>query len=71
MPRGHQTGGKLNVPGNITLPFLPPYSPELNPMENVWEYIRANKLRALVWDTYDEIINGLGCDLSWDRHGSH
>src|SRR6187399_1746756 len=34
----HQTGGRLRVPDNITLLPLPPYSPELNPMENVWHY---------------------------------
>jgi hypothetical protein len=38
----HQNGGKLQVPDNISLLILPPYSPELNPMENVWEYLRAN-----------------------------
>src|SRR5450432_4252725 len=32
----HQRGGKLRVPNNITPLPLPPYSPELNPMENVW-----------------------------------
>jgi transposase len=60
----HQTGGKLNVPDNITLLPLPPYAPELNPMENVWEYLRANKLCALVWDTYDAIINA--CRDAWN-----
>ncbi len=40
----HQPGGRLCVPDNITLVHLPPYSPELNPMENVREYLRANKL---------------------------
>jgi transposase len=33
----HQTGGRLRVPDNITLLHLPPYAPELNPVENVWE----------------------------------
>ncbi len=60
----HQTGGELIVPDNITLLSLPPYAPELNPMENVWEYLRANKLCALVWDTYDAIINA--CRDAWD-----
>ena len=32
----HQEGAVLAVPDNIFLPHLPPYSPELNPMENVW-----------------------------------
>src|SRR5208283_5643627 len=34
----HQSGGELNVPENIVMLPPPPYSPELNPMENVWEY---------------------------------
>jgi hypothetical protein len=32
----HQPGKRLRVPHNITLMPLPPYAPELNPMENVW-----------------------------------
>jgi hypothetical protein len=52
----HQRGKNLIVPDNIRLLSLPPYSPELNPMENVWNYLRQNKLCALVWDTYDEIL---------------
>ncbi len=40
----HQIGGALVVPDNIVLLHLPPYSPELNPMENVWDYLRQNKL---------------------------
>jgi len=59
----HQTGGKLDVPDNITLLKLPPYAPELNSMENVWEYLRANKLCALVWDTYDAIVQA--CRNAW------
>ena len=34
----------LVVPDNISLVTLPPYSPELNPVENVWQYLRANWL---------------------------
>jgi hypothetical protein len=36
----HQTGGRLQVPGNLSLLRLPPYSPELNPQENIWQYLR-------------------------------
>ena len=46
----HQRGRKLQVPDTITLLSLLPYSPELNPMENVWAYPRQTKLCALVWD---------------------
>jgi transposase len=60
----HQTGGKLIVPDNITLLPLPPYAPELNPMENVWEYLRANKLCALVWDSYEQIVDA--CCKAWN-----
>ena len=45
------------VPDNITLLKLPPYAPELNPMENVWQYLRAIKLAITVFDTYDEILD--------------
>ena len=48
----HQQGRALLVPHNITLLPLPPYAPELNAMENVWDYLRANKLSSLVWDIF-------------------
>ena len=51
----HQSGGALKVPDNIVVIELPPYAPELNPMENVWAYLRANKLCARVWDSYEAI----------------
>ena len=59
----HQRGERLVVPHNITLLPLPPYSPELNPMENVWAYLRQNKLCALVWNTYEEILDA--CQSAW------
>jgi transposase len=59
-----QTGGRLKLPGNITLLPLPPYSPELNPMENVWQYLRANKLCGLVWDSYEAIVDA--CQDAWN-----
>ena len=39
---GFHISGTLQVPGNITLLPLPPYSPELNPVENLWHYLRAH-----------------------------
>jgi len=59
----HQTGGRLRVPDNITLLHLPPYSPELNPVENVWAYLRSNKLSNSVFDTYEEIVGA--CCNAW------
>ena len=60
----HQRGKALQVPANITLLSLPPYSPELNPMEKVWDYLRQNKLCALVWDSYNEIVDA--CKTAWN-----
>lgn len=60
----HQRGKSLMVPGNIVLLPLPGYSPELNPMENVWEYLRQNKLCATVWNSYEEIIEA--CKTAWN-----
>src|SRR5450631_2986936 len=48
-------------PHNITLVPLPPYAPELNPIENVWEYLRGNKLAITVFDSYDDILDK-ACD---------
>ena len=57
----HQTGDKLRVPDNVTLLHLPPYSPELNPVENIWAYLRGNKLSNRVFDTYEAIVDAC-CD---------
>jgi len=63
----HQVGDKLRVPDNITLLHLPPYSPELNPVENVWAYLRGNKLSNRVFDDYDAIVDAC-CDAwNWLR----
>ncbi len=37
------------VPDNITLLPLPPYSPELNPVENLWQFLKHNFLNARVF----------------------
>lgn len=60
----HQTGGRLCVPDNITLLPLPPYAPELNPIENLWEYLRGNLLSFRIWDTYEAILDD--CCTAWN-----
>ena len=54
----------LCIPENITLLLLPPYAPELNPIENVWAYLRANRLAISVFETCDEIVTQC-CD-AWN-----
>jgi hypothetical protein len=39
---GFHTARSLEVPANVTLLGLPPYSPELNPIENLWHYLRSH-----------------------------
>jgi hypothetical protein len=39
---GFHTSGSLEVPANVSLVRLPPYSPELNPIENLWHYLRSH-----------------------------
>ena len=48
------------MPDNITLLPLPAYAPELNPMENVWEYLRPNKLSRLVEEMHTWLSETLG-----------
>lgn len=61
---GWHAAGDLAVPDNISLLPLPPYAPELNPVENVWAYLRANKLAITVFDTYDDIVDA--CCAAWN-----
>jgi len=61
----HQTGGALRVPANIIPLHLPPYAPELNPLENVWAFLRSNKLANRVYETYDAILDACSEAWSW------
>jgi hypothetical protein len=57
-------GPKLVVPKNIVLLKLPPYAPELNSVENVWNYLRSNFLSHCVWHTYEAIVDA--CCKAWN-----
>src|SRR4051794_28649455 len=50
---GWHVSGDLVVPANLTLVHLPPYSPELNPVERVWLYLRERWLSHRVLAGYD------------------
>ena len=60
----HQLGGRLELPENVSLLHLPRYAPQLNPMENVWAYLRSNYLSISLWDTYDQIVDA--CCRAWN-----
>lgn len=54
---GYHRSARLKVPANITLIRLPRYAPELNSAENIWEYLRKNKLSNIVFKSYDDIVD--------------
>ena len=62
---GWHATGKLDLPNNITPIFLPSRAPELNPVENVWQYLRQNWLSNWVFEDYDAIVDA-ACD-AWRR----
>lgn len=43
--------GKLKKRQNIEFVYLPPYSPELNPVERFWEYLKGNTIKNKAFDT--------------------
>ena len=55
----------LRVPPNVTLVPLPPYSPELNPVERVWLYLRERFLSLRVFADYRAVVDA--CCAAWNR----
>ena len=53
---GWHTSKKLVAPDNITLMPLPPRAPELNPVENIWQFMRDNWLSNRVFTSYENIV---------------
>ena len=62
---GWHTTPELRMPANVTPIWLPSRSPELNPVENVWQYLRQNWLSNRVFETYDDIIDA-ACE-AWNN----
>jgi len=64
---GWHTTKKLEIPENISILPLPPYSPELNPTEHIWDYIREQKeFNNYTFDSLAQVDKQLGkalCDL--------
>jgi transposase len=52
----HKAKG-LALPDGITVLLLPPYSPELNPVENLWHYLRSHYLSNRTYDDYDALLD--------------
>lgn len=52
---GFHTAKDLRVPENVTLVQLPPYSPELNPIENLWHYLKSHFWSNRAYDDYNAL----------------
>jgi transposase len=62
---GWHLSDKLVVPPNITLLPLPPKCPELNPVENLWQFLRDNWLSNRVFPSYRAILDH--CCYAWNK----
>lgn len=60
---GFHVSGQLRVPDNVTILSLPPYSPELNPIENLWHYLKSHFWSNRAYADYDR-----GVDLLKNPH---
>jgi transposase len=62
---GWHVSKTLPVPPNITLVPLPAKSPELNPVENIWQFMRDNWLSNRVFSSYEDILDH--CCFAWNK----
>lgn len=61
---GWHLSGRLIVPANITIVPLPPKCPELNPVENLWQFMRDNWLSNRIFKSYEDVLDH--CCYAWN-----
>jgi transposase len=61
---GWHLAGALNIPAKVTIVPLPAKCPELNPQENVWQFMRNNWLSKRVFTSYENILDH--CCYAWN-----
>jgi transposase len=54
---GWHTTGRIQVPSNITLLPLPPYTPELNVVERLWHWVKDHEFGNRIYPTYDDLAD--------------
>ena len=62
---GWHLSSRLVVPPNITLVALPPKCPELNPVENIWQFMRDNWLSNRIFTSYTDLLDH--CCEAWNK----
>lgn len=60
---GWHKSKSLKIPGNMRLVSLPPYAPELNPVEHIWDDLREKSFHNRVFDSLDGLENHLELSL--------
>jgi DDE superfamily endonuclease len=60
---GFHTSRSVVVPANVTLLQLPPYSPELNPIENLWHYLRSHYWSNRSYADWEELKSAAASGL--------
>ena len=55
-PKQGKGAALIFVPANITILPMPPKSPELNPVENIWQFMRDNWLSNRAFKSYDDLL---------------
>ena len=63
---GFHTSKQLKLSSNVTAVPLPPYSPELNPIENLWHYLRSHEWSNRIYEDYEALLKA-ACD-GWQKH---
>jgi len=59
---GWHKSKRLVIPRNIELMYLPPYTPEMNPVERLWLYIKSKTIRNKIYDSLEELEQTI-CDF--------
>ncbi len=62
---GWHTSDRIVIPDNISILLLPPRSPELNPVENIWQFMRDNWLSNRVFTSANDIVDH--CCYAWNQ----
>ena len=59
----HKSKG-LKIPDNITLFYLPAYTPEMNPIEQIWKEVRKQGFKNTLFNSLNDVINKLVLTLN-------
>lgn len=60
---GYHVSHELRIPENVSLLHLPSYSPELNPMENLWHYLRSHYWSNRIYPDYLALLDA--ATIAW------